>query len=145
MNEISVKDRARKIIKQCPHSVLTTLDHQGFPQSRTMWTAGIDDDFTTYFVTGLPMEKTHQIKENSKVGVFWTIVEENALGWAYADVKGEVEISIDQGLRDRFWNEHLEQYYAGGKTDPNYIILIVHPKEMLVMDGMKYPLDRIKF
>ena len=134
-----------KIIKQASNTVFMTIDEQGFPHPRTMWVAGFDDDFTTYYVTGKSLVKCKHISENPKVCSFWTQVEGTEIGPSYAFVKGVAEITEDQSLRDRFWNDMLSTYFPEGKTDPNYIIIIVRPKELMLMDEEKYPLDKIEF
>jgi len=140
-----IRFRARGIVEQAVNGVLMTLDEHGFPHPRTMWTAGLDDDFTIYFVTGRALQKCRQIEANPRVCVFWTQTEENKIGWNYALVKGEATITDDQALRDRFWSDVLRQYFPGGKTDPNYVVIVVKPRQMMVMDSHKYPLDVMQF
>lgn len=148
MNDHDIRARARRIIDQAPMSVLTTLDEGGYPQSRTMWTPAVDDDFTVYFVTGRILEKCRQISANPRVCCFWTQIEDNALGGGYVCIKGEARVTDEQQLRDRLWDDVLSQYFPGGKTDPNYVVVVVKPSEMTVMDNMQshqYPLDRLRF
>lgn len=145
MAQQDVLSRAKAIVGKSPMSVLITIDTNGRPQPRTMWTAGMDEDFTVYFATGRSLEKCRQIEENPKVSVFWTTVENEALGWGYAWIKGNATISDEQSLRNRFWNDELSEYFPKGKEDPSYVIIVIKPKELVVMDSMKYPLDKIEF
>ncbi|MCE5198549.1 MAG: pyridoxamine 5'-phosphate oxidase family protein [Armatimonadota bacterium] len=145
MSEQDIRERARAIINSSENSVLITQDEHGFPHPRTMWTAGVDDDFTTYFVTGRPLLKIHQVEANNKVCCFWTQVDGKSIGWNYAHIKGEASVSDDQALRDRFWNDMLKDYFPQGKDDPNFVVLVIKPKELMVMDSHKYPLDKIEF
>lgn len=145
MNDQDVLSRARKVIEVAVNAVLTTLDNDGYPQSRTMWTAGIDDDFTTYFVTGRALQKVKQVQANSKVSCFWTKVNGSTIGWDYVLLKGEASIADDQALRDRFWNEGLKEYFPAGKADPAYVIPVIKPRQLMLMDSHKYPLDKVDF
>lgn len=145
MSDQDTGARARDIIDDAVNGVLVTLDQDGFPHPRTMWTAGVDDDFTVYFVTGRDLLKSRQIQANQKVCVFWTKTHENTIGWDYTFMKGNAAVSDDQPLRDRFWTDVLDEYFPGGKTDPNYVVIVVKPKELMIMEGHKYPLDRIEF
>jgi general stress protein 26 len=145
MERIDVTTRARQIIEKAVNGILVTLDDNGFPHPRTMWTAGLDDDFTVYFVTGRSLLKCRQIAANPKTTVFWTQAEGESIGWSYAFVKGHASITDDQALRDRFWNDVLKDYFPAGKTDPEYVVLVIKPKELMVMDSHKYPLDRVEF
>ena len=145
MSHHTIQDRAKNVVKDIQHAVLVTIDENGLPQPRTLWLPGMDDDFTTYFVTCRKMEKCQQIAANPKVCVFWTQAQEGQLGPGYVYLKGEASVTDDQALRYRFWNDELNQYFPGGKDDPDYVIIVIKPKELLVMDEMKYPLDKVEF
>ncbi len=145
MESTSIQARARQIIDKAVNGVLMTLDENGFPHPRTMWTAGLDDDFTTYFVTGRSLLKCKQIAANPKVTIFWTLTEGQTIGWSYTLIKGQASVTSDQALRDRFWNDVLKEYFPGGKEDPEYVVVIVKPRELMVMDSHKYPLDKVEF
>lgn len=145
METTGIQARARQIIQQAVNGVLMTLDDNGFPHPRTMWTAGLDDDFTIYFVTGRSLLKCRQIAANPNVTVFWTQTEGPTIGWSYAFLKGRASVTDNQALRDRFWSDVLTEYFPQGKTDPEYVVLVVKPKELMVMDSHKYPLDRVEF
>lgn len=145
MNERDIRTRARAIIDSSVNGVLITVDDKGFPHPRTMWTAGVDDDFTIHFVTGRDLVKCKQIAANPNVCVFWTLVEGQSIGWNYALIKGIASVSDDQPLRDRFWSDALKEYFPLGREDPNYVVVTVKPKELIVMDSRKYPLDRMEF
>ncbi|MCE5314157.1 MAG: pyridoxamine 5'-phosphate oxidase family protein [Armatimonadota bacterium] len=145
MNVQDTRIRAKKIIDAAVNAVFMTLDADGFPHPRTMWTAGMDDDFTIYFVTGKTLQKVKQIESNPKVCAFWTQVEDGAIGWSYTLIKGHALISENQALKDRFWVDELQEYFPGGKQDPNYVVIVVRPRELLIMDSHKYPLERVEF
>jgi len=145
MSDTEILTRARALVDKAVNGVLITLDDEGFPHPRTMWTAGIDDDFTAYFLTGRSLVKCKQIEANPKVCVFWTLTEGGPVSWSYALVKGIATITDDQSLRDRFWNKELENYFPGGKKDPEYVVIVIKPKTLMLMDSHKYPLDVVEF
>jgi general stress protein 26 len=145
MNAQDTKAHAKEIIKSAVNAVFMTVDSEGFPHPRTMWTAGMDDDFTIYFVTGKGLQKTRQIESDPKVCAFWTKTDGSVIGWDYALLKGTASVSEDQALKDRFWMDELQQYFPGGKIDPNYVVIIVKPKELMIMASHQYPLERVEF
>lgn len=145
MNDQDIRTRALGIIRQAVNAVFISTDDEGYPHARTMWTAGTDDDFTIFFVTGRNLVKCKQIEANPKVCMFWTQVEGNMIGWNYAMLKGNAQVKDDQAIKDRFWTDMLKEYFPQGKEDPNYVVIEVKPKELLLMDSHKYPLDRIEF
>ncbi|MHB9038094.1 MAG: pyridoxamine 5'-phosphate oxidase family protein [Armatimonadota bacterium] len=145
MNAQDTKTRAKQIISAAVNAVFMTLDADGYPHPRTMCTAGLDDDFTVYFVTGKNLLKIKQIEANPKVCAFWSKGDGEAVGWDYALIKGDASVSEDQALKNRFWNDDLRTYFPEGKEDPNYVVIVVKPKELLIMDAHKYPLERVEF
>ena len=145
MNADDIKARARKIMDAQQMTVLTTLDKAGFPQTRTMWCPAIDEDCTVYFVTGRSMDKCRQIAENPHVNVFWSKVEEGQLGSGYVYIKGDASVTDDQQLRYRLWDDMLSPFYPGGKDDPDYVIIMVKARQLVVMDSMEVPPEKIDF
>lgn len=144
MNDNDIKSRAKEIITAAVNSVFTTVDQNGTPHSRTMWTAGMDDDFTTFYVTHRNMLKCQQIESNPNVCSLWTTVENNMIGWSYVMLKGKARVTDEHTMRERFWNDMLKEYFMG-IDDPNMVIIIIKPKELLMMDTNQYPLKRIEF
>lgn len=145
MSEDDIRTRAKQLIAESVNGILMTIDSEGFPHPRTMWTAGVDDDFTCHFVTGRNLIKCEQIEANPKVCVFWSQVEGQSIGWSYALIKGEATITDDQALRDRFWSDPLKEYFPEGAADASYVVISIKPKTLMLMDSHKYPLDTIEF
>lgn len=145
MNNSDTRAKAHKIISDAVNAVFITQDGHGFPHPRTMWTAGIDKDFTSYFLTGRDLLKSKQIMSDPNVCVFWTLTDGSRIGWDYAFIKGQAQITDDQELRDRFWVDALTEYFPAGKEDPNYVVIVIKPRELMLMDGHHYPLEKIEF
>ncbi len=145
MTDQDIRTRAHQIITEAVNCVFSTLDSEGYPHPRTMWTAGVDDDFTTYLLTHRDLLKIKQVQANSKVGLFWTESEDGTIGWNYTFLKGNAEVTDSQELRDRFWNDALTEYFPEGKEDPNYVVIVVKPKELMLMDSHTYPLQKVEF
>lgn len=118
MSDKDIRARAKEIIGAAVNPVFTTLDEDGVPQSRTMWTAGINDDFTVYYVTHRDMLKCSQIEHNPRVCSFWTMVEGRTTGWSYVLLKGEAAVIDEQPTRERFWNDMLTEYFRGVDETP---------------------------
>ena len=134
MNDQEVKARAREIIGKCPFPAFATVDKQGCPQMRAMMPVKIDDDFTAYYITSRMTAKCRQISANPKVSTLWTEIVDPMKDWRSVLVKGEAGISDDKALREQFWMEELRQIFPGGADDPNYVILIIKPTEMILAD-----------
>jgi general stress protein 26 len=108
-------------------SVLITLDHDGFPAARQMGTLVVDDDFTVWYATATTTAKCGQIEGNPKVTVYWPICDQCQPGFGHVIVRGLAELTEDQALRDRFWDDSFVKYFPQGKTDPTFILIKVKP------------------
>ena len=139
MNDQEVKTRAREIIGKCMFPAFATVDERGCPQMRAMMPTAVEDDFTVYYVTHRMTAKCRHIAANPKVSTLWTHVVDPMRDWSSVLIKGEAGISDDKALRERFWMEELRPIFAGGVDDPNYVILVVKPTEMILADQGTMP------
>lgn len=134
MNDQEAKVRAREIIGKDMFPSFATVDEHGCPQIRAMMPVTVADDFTVYYITGRMTSKCRQIASNPKVSTLWTHVVDPMKEWESVLIKGEAAISDEKSLRERFWMEELRQIFPAGANDPNYVILIVKPTEMILAD-----------
>jgi len=134
MNDQEMKTRAKEIIGKCAFPAFATVDERGCPQMRAMMPVTVEDGFTVYYVTHRMTAKCRHIAANPKVSTLWMHVVDPMKEWASVLVKGEAVISDDRALRERFWMEELRGFFPGGVDDPNFVIIIVKPTEMIVAD-----------
>ncbi len=132
-------ERAKKVFSHCDNPVMSTVDRNGFPQSRVMHTSAIDDDFTIYFITMRGTQKTDHIDANPRIALLWT-----GQDWETVHIKGEAYISEDRDLRERFWHEGLTAYFAGA-DDPNMQIIVIRPVELTCSSVGSTECDTISF
>jgi len=118
-----VSHQAIEVIRKCGKAVFTTIDGSGFPQSRIMENAGIDDDFTIYFVTERSMGKTRQVYSNPRVSAYWV----DSDTWKNVHIKGTAVVTENHGLKEKLWNEQLAGYFPQGPTDPALVVIVVKP------------------
>lgn len=140
MSDQEVLSKAKQIIGKCVFPAFTTIDENGYPQSRAMMVSGLDDDFTSYYITSRTSSKCSQIAENPNVSTLWTSVVEPMRDWGSALVKGKASVTDDKKLRDRFWMDQLLFVFPGGADDPNFVIIVVKPIELDLADNtMMFP------
>lgn len=145
MSDQKMFNKAKQIIAKCMFPAFTTIDENGFPQSRAMMVAGLDDDYTVYYITSRTSAKCSQIAANPNVSTLWTSVVEPMLDWGSVLVKGKASVTDAKALRDRFWMDQLLNFFPGGADDPNFVIIIVKPVELDLADNtMMFP-ERLKF
>jgi general stress protein 26 len=139
MNDQEIRTRAKEIMGKCTFPAFATVDENQCPQIRAMMPVAVEDDFTLHYVTSRMSSKCRHIKANPKVSTFWSHVVEPMSNWQSVLIKGQASITDDKALRERYWMEELKMVFPGGVDDPNYVILIVKPTEMILADQQTMP------
>lgn len=116
---------------------LTTVDEQGFPQTRAMFNLRNNkrfpkliplfnkhrDDFMIIFTTNTSSTKLDDIRSRPKTSVYYC----NPDDWKGVMFGGEIEIVDDLKLKKELWHEGWENYYPKGFDDPDHTILRLVP------------------
>lgn len=137
MDEKEAKKLSLKLIETAEAAYFTTIDKNGFPQTRAMLNLrnkkqypslikvfnGHQEDFLIYFTTNTSSSKLVQIKENPKVSVYYCRPGE----WHGLMLGGEIRIVTEPEILKALWQEGWEMYYPGGLKDPDYTILALEP------------------
>jgi general stress protein 26 len=124
--------RAKETIGKSSFPAFATVDENGCPQCRAMMPVLVDDDLTVYYITSRQSAKCSQIKANPMASTLWTEVVEPMRNWRSVLVKGKASVSDDKALRDKFWMEELRGFFPGGADDPNFVVVVVKPSEMIM-------------
>lgn len=121
----NAKEHIKEVVSKYPNSVLATIDDNGFPCLRIMYTVLLEDDMTLYYMTSKLCRKCQQIEANSKVAVQWA----NAETWECVDYRGKARISDDISLREKLWNDAFSKYFTG-VDDPNLAVIEIKPESV---------------
>lgn len=118
------KRDAKAIIGQQPIAALVTMNEDGFPVERAMYTSTVTDDFTVYFVTVRDAEKCKQISRNPGVATVWPTTG------GYLSLTGEAFIQDDEASRNAAWKSSFIKYFPGGISDPTYVVIKIIPRTL---------------
>ncbi|MCA1183176.1 pyridoxamine 5'-phosphate oxidase family protein [Bacillus licheniformis] len=132
--------------QQLKNKVLDILDHHkigslatvesGKPHSRYM--TFFHDGLTLYTPTSDETHKAEEIDNNPNVHVLLGYNGEG-LGDAYLEITGTAKLNHSKDLKDKIWDERLEQWFDG-KDDPNLTVLEIEPSEIRLMnEGERTP------
>jgi general stress protein 26 len=138
MNTDQAAHRARDLMNHAEAVCLTTLDQDGWPQTRAMLNLrnaerypglkGIfeanDSDFTLFFTTNTASGKISQITSDKRASAYFCIPSE----WRGLMIGGEIRIVHDPEVKQKIWQQDWTMYYPGGCEDPDYTILAIHPR-----------------
>ena len=125
------------LLETAEAAIVTTIDSEGFPQTRAMFNlrraeqfTGLatlfkkhQDDFLVYFTTNTSSPKIAQIKTNPKVSVYYHKPSE----FRGLMLSGEMEIVTDKTEKERVWQKGWEMYYPAGVHDPDHTVLRLLP------------------
>ncbi len=137
MDEKEARRLALELMERSEAAYLTTIDCDGFPQTRAMFNlrrveqfpdlSGLfdkhRDDFLIYFTTNTSSSKVDQIKTNPRVSVYYCKPGE----WRGLMLGGEIEIITDKKIKEKIWQNGWEMYYPDGAYDPDYTVLCLRP------------------
>ncbi len=137
MNSAEAKRLSIDLLETAEAAIVTTIDPDGFPQTRAMFNlrrttqfAGLAgafhnhrDDFLVYFTTNTSSPKIAHIKKNPKVSVYYCMPAD----FRGLMLSGEMEIVTDRVERERVWQKGWEMYYPGGVNDPDHTVLRLRP------------------
>ena len=136
------KEEAKKVslelMKVVQDAHLSTVDSNGFPQTRVMGNlrnkeqcriaeelyAGHDEDFLIYMITGHSSDKMQQIRANSKVSVYFC----NSAEFHTLLLVGNAEEIDDPDLKKRIWQDEWKIHWPGGPEDSEFIMLKLLPE-----------------
>lgn len=126
----------------------TTIDTNGFPQTRAMLNLRNPQqfpdlrtvfeehttDFLIYFTTNTSSSKIVQIQHNPNVSVYYCQPNE----WKGVMFGGTVEIMEDMAIKHTLWQENWDRYYPKGLSDPDYAILRLQPTIAKLYDRLTF-------
>jgi general stress protein 26 len=137
MEKKDAKRLSLELLETSEAAILTTIDPDGFPQSRAMFNLRSaaqfpgfvelfkrhKDDFLVYFTTNTSSPKTAQIKVNPRASVYYHKPAE----FRGLMLSGEMEIVTDSKVKESIWQPGWEMYYPGGVHDPEHTVLRLVP------------------
>jgi general stress protein 26 len=126
-----------ELIKGADAAYLTTIDSNGFPSTRAMlnlknskqfpkladFMSQFDEDLTLFFTTNTSSTKITQIRNNSKVSVYYC----DPKTWHGFMCQGEIEMVSDKEIKHALWLDEWIMYYPEGKDSDDYAILRLKP------------------
>ncbi len=137
LDEQEIKKMCLNLLNTGWPAYLTTIDDEGFPQTRAMFNLRNKErfpklipifdehssDFMILFSTNTSSTKITDIRRNSAVSVYYCNPEK----WHGVMFGGNIEIVQDSRLKKSIWHEGWERYYPEGYDDPDHTLLKLIP------------------
>ncbi|HRX16301.1 MAG TPA: pyridoxamine 5'-phosphate oxidase family protein [Spirochaetota bacterium] len=143
---MTTKEKALEIIASAPSAVLTTINSDGYPESRALLNLRnalqypslsktinqLGDGSILIFTTNTGSSKMSQIINDNRVSVYYCLSESFQGVW----VSGDIELISDPLEKATFWQPGWEIYYPLGKFDPDYAILSLDPRRIRLYENL---------
>jgi len=126
-----------ELMETAEAAYLTTMDGDGFPQTRAMFNlrrkdqfpalstrfAIHRDDFLVYFTTNTSSRKIIHLRVSPKASVYYSRPTE----WRGLNLIGDIDIVDDADVNESLWQDGWNLYYPGGSSDQDYAVLRMRP------------------
>ncbi len=137
MDAQNAKRLGLELMEIAEAAFVTTVDPEGFPQTRAMFNLrrkeqfpGLaalfkehEDDFLVYFTTNTSSPKIGHIRMNPKVSVYYCLAGE----FRGLMLSGVIEIVTDRREKEKVWQQGWVMYYPGGVHDADHTVLRLRP------------------
>lgn len=101
-------------------SFISSLDDDGFPNTKAMLPPRKRDGIKTfYFTTNTSSMRVLQFRKNPKACIYFC----DKRFFRGVMLKGTVEVLEDAASKEMIWQEGDTMYYPQGVTDPDYCVL----------------------
>lgn len=136
MGSQDVRQECLELMKTTPVAIVTTIDPEGFPQTRAMFNLhnrvqfpslenffNAVDDFSVYLTTNTSSAKVAHIRTNPKTSIYFC----NPSEFQGLMLSGEMSVETDKAIKEALWQEGWTMYYPGGVHDPDHTVLCLRP------------------
>jgi pyridoxamine 5'-phosphate oxidase len=137
MDNKEIKEMCLNLLENGWPAYVTTVDREGFPQTRAMFNLRnkerfpilksffeqLQDDFTLIFTTNTSSTKIKDIESNRAVSVYYCDPET----WRGVMFSGLIEIVTDMTIKKSIWHPEWSRYYLSGYDDPDHSVLRLNP------------------
>ena len=114
------EETMNKIIDSCSTSVISSIDEDGFPNTKAMLAPRKRNGLKEfYFTTNTSSLRVDQYKNNSKSCIYFY----DANKFQGLMIVGEMEVIFEKDIKEMIWKNGDELYYPKGSNDPDYCVL----------------------
>jgi general stress protein 26 len=118
MNE-TVKSQIKRILDKAKFAFVSSIDTQGFPNTKAMFALKHDSIAIHYFSTNYSAKRTKQFLSNPRACVYLC----NQHRFMGLMLVGTMEVLTDHDSKVMLWKPRDIMYYSQGVNDPDYCVL----------------------
>lgn len=108
-------------IRKQKTAFIASVDEEGFPNVKAMYSPRKIDGDCFYFSTNLSSMRTQQFMKNPKASIYF--YQRGRFRYEGLMLIGTMEVLQDQAVKEEIWQFGDSMYYPLGVTDPDYCVL----------------------
>lgn len=110
-----------EFIRKQKTSFIASVDEDGFPNCKAMYSPRKIDGDCFYFSTNLSSMRTQQFMKNPRASIYF--YQRGRFRYEGLMLIGTMEVLQDQAVKEEIWQFGDTMYYPRGVTDPDYCVL----------------------
>lgn len=115
------KEHVYEFIKKQKTVFIASVDEDGFPNMKAMFTPRKIEGDSFYFTTNMSSMRTKQYMENPKASIY--CYHRGRFRYEGIMLIGAMEVLQDLEIKKEIWQTGDTMYYKEGVTDPDYCVL----------------------
>ena len=115
------KEQVFEFIKKQKTAIISSVDSEGFPNTKAMLSPQKMDGNDFYFSTNTSSLKVAQYNEDEKACIYF--YKRGLFSYMGVMLIGTMQVLTDQNIKDEIWRVGDTMFYKKGKTDSDYCIL----------------------
>ncbi len=135
-----LKKEIGSLIESAKVAYVSSVDENGFPNTKAMFALKHDGLDTYYFSTNTSSMRVKQFLNNPNACIY-LCKEDNFMGLMLV---GTMEVSRERAHREMLWSDGCEMYYPAGIDDEDYSVLVFHAESGNYYHGLKNSTFSIK-
>lgn len=118
---VMTKEQVFDFIKEQKTAMISSVDEDGFPNTKAMLAPRKIDGNDFYFTTNTSSLRVAQYSANEKASVYF--YKRGRFSYTGVMLIGTMEVLTQQSIKDEIWRTGDTMFYKKGKTDPDYCVL----------------------
>ena len=115
------KEQVFEFVKKQKTAIISSVDREGFPNTKAMLSPRKMDGNDFYFSTNTSSMRVAQYNADEKACIYF--YKRGLFSYMGVMLIGTMQVLTGQGIKDECWRAGDKMFYKEGKTDPDYCIL----------------------
>lgn len=129
------KEQVFAFIREQKTAMISSVDEEGFPNTKAMLSPRKIDGRDLYFSTNTSSMRVAQYGANDKACVYF--YKRGRFSYTGVMLVGTMRVLTEQRIKDEIWCTGDTLFYKGGRTDPDYCVLRFTAQKCRVYKDLK--------